>query len=181
MHRPELIHAAVTPSVSTVPCTLVYSMGGIVVADCARSIARNYTNAGERGRMWPKVVGIMAYDTPYLGVHPWVFKNGATEAWSYVQQAQTVAASVGAGWAYFNTGKQGSTLPASAGKGKAGVAGTAPSTNGKGKARAANQDQGASGDLTKSLSEAGQAASSAAAKSSAPWAKYAYAAAGATA
>lgn len=165
-----------------------HSMGGIVVADCARSVARNYTQAGEKGRMWPKIVGIMAYDTPYLGVHPWVFKNGATEAWGYVQQAQTVAASVGAGWAYFNTG---STSAPSKGngnsvKGKAPAA--APSSSGKGKARAADQDSkagrsdgGGGGDLTKTLSEAGKAASSAAAKSSGPWGKYAYAAAGATA
>lgn len=139
-----------------------HSMGGIVIADCARSIARGYAQAGEKERMWPRLVGIIAYDTPYLGVHPGVFKNGASEAWSYVQQAQAVATSVGAGWAFLQ-GKDD-------GKNKA----KAASTN-KGKQRATDDDS----SLTQSLKGAGKAAQASAAASS--WGKYGYAAAGATA
>ena len=136
-----------------------HSMGGIVVADAARSVARDCQKAEEKERMWPRIVGVMAYDTPYLGVHPGVFKHGATEAWGYVQQAQAVASSVGIGW----TALQGIN----------GKSAATPPTNAKGKQR--QQDA-----LTQTLTSAGQAAQKSA-NASSQWGKIGFAAAGATA
>ena len=162
-------------------------MGGIVIADCARSIVKGYEVAGEQ-RVWPHIVGIMAYDTPYLGVHPGTFKNTATEAWSYLQQAQAVASSVGAGWAFLNKGKEEAsslpnTSPKSAGKEKtpsrkSSSASLKSAASSKGKQKAENQDESTA--LTQKLSNAGKAAqTSAASTGSGSWLKYGYAAAGA--
>lgn len=156
------------------------SMGGIVVADAARSIAKGYTVAGET-RMWPRIVGVLAYDTPYLGVHPGTFRNSATEAWSYVQQAQTAASAVGAGWAYLNSAQsKASTKPLN--NGKASTASKGTSSPGKGKQKAQNQDADDGMGLTRTLTEAGRAAAASGnAKKDGSWMSYGYAAAGATA
>lgn len=151
-------------------------MGGIVIADCARSIVKGYKVAGEQ-RVWPRIVGIMAYDTPYLGVHPGTFKNTVTEAWSYVQQAQAVASAAGAGWAYLSTGKDSQAGKAPTKKASnASMKSTTSST--KGKQKAENQDEAAM-DFTGTLNAAGAAAQKSADSATGSWAKYAYAAAGA--
>lgn len=122
----------------------------------------------------------MAYDTPYLGVHPGTFKTSATEAWGYVQQAQAVATSLGAGWAFLNGSKgNASVKPQDDGikrqnhKPPGSSAGTGTGS-GKGKQRAANQDETS---LSESLRQAGTAAQKSADATNG-WTKYAYAAAG---
>ena len=42
-------------------------MGGLLIADAAMDIASN-TQVG--AEMWPHIIGLIAFDTPYLGLHP---------------------------------------------------------------------------------------------------------------
>ena len=68
-----------------------HSMGGLVAADAALAIAQNTPpNASTNTRLWPRVCGVIAYDTPYYGVHPGVFKNSLDKYAGYVQTAQTI-------------------------------------------------------------------------------------------
>jgi len=69
-----------------------HSMGGLLIADAARDIV---DNTRELDPVWPKVVGIMAFDTPYLGLHPHTFKHQLTQAASYYEQARSVASTLG--------------------------------------------------------------------------------------
>lgn len=144
-------------------------MGGLVIADFARSVARGFADAKEVN-IWPRIVGILAYDTPYLGVHPGVFKNAAQEGWGYVQQAQAVASAAGIGWSFLQNqrGKPADQV-------KAAEAGP-PDSKGKGKQRAVNQDESG---VTETFSNAEKAAQAAAnGQSGNGWLKYGYAAAG---
>lgn len=160
-----------------------HSMGGIVVADFARSVAKRRGDSVPRkaNEIWPKIVGVLAYDTPYLGVHPGTFKNSATDAWGYVQQAQAVASSVGVGWAFLNSGKANTASVGSSASSTRSTASTtsSASSKAKGKQKAANQDD--TSDLTDQLAKAGKAATSNMANAGTAWQKYGYAAAGAAA
>ncbi|OXG36566.1 hypothetical protein C367_00093 [Cryptococcus neoformans Ze90-1] len=69
-----------------------HSMGGLLCADTVRDIAAN-TREGDP--MWPRVVGIIAFDTPYLGLHPHIFKHHLTQAASYFDQARSIASTIG--------------------------------------------------------------------------------------
>lgn len=150
---------------------LRFRMGGLVAADFARSVTRGFADAKDTN-IWPRIVGILAYDTPYLGVHPGVFKNAAQEGWGYVQQAQAVASAAGVGWSFLQGQKNGSPVEAKAAKATA----SDTSSKSKGKQKAANQDESA---MTESLNNAGKAAQAAANSSTGNgWLKYGYAAAG---
>ncbi|ODN79712.1 hypothetical protein L202_03636 [Cryptococcus amylolentus CBS 6039] len=65
-----------------------HSMGGLLCADTLRDIARN---TREEDPMWPKVVGILAFDTPYLGLHPHTFKHHISQAATYFDHARSIA------------------------------------------------------------------------------------------
>lgn len=75
-----------------------HSMGGLVAVDAALAIAQSSANqhanlaSDTRSslKLWPRVVGVLAYDTPYYGVHPGVFKNGINKYAGYLQTAQTI-------------------------------------------------------------------------------------------
>ncbi|ADV20132.1 Hypothetical Protein CGB_B1020W [Cryptococcus gattii WM276] len=69
-----------------------HSMGGLLCADTVRDIAAS-TREGDP--IWPRVVGIIAFDTPYLGLHPHTFKHHLTQAASYFDQARSVASTIG--------------------------------------------------------------------------------------
>ncbi|KAF9821253.1 hypothetical protein IEO21_00861 [Rhodonia placenta] len=62
-----------------------HSMGGLLAADTVLEFAR--TRPDKKAPLWPNIVACLAFDTPYLGLHPFVFKNRATQAVSYVQNA----------------------------------------------------------------------------------------------
>lgn len=68
-------------SVKVVLCG--HSMGGLVAVDAALGIAHG-GGLGD-GRLWPRVCGVVAYDTPYHGVHPNVFKHGFNKYGGYVK------------------------------------------------------------------------------------------------
>ena len=92
-------------------------MGGLLIADAARDIAVN-TRPG--APMWPHVVGVLAFDTPYLGLHPHTFKHGLSTAASYYEQARGLASAAGflsplaVGW---GASKWGSKTPENASAG----------------------------------------------------------------
>ncbi|KZV75091.1 hypothetical protein PENSPDRAFT_647370 [Peniophora sp. CONT] len=55
-----------------------HSMGGLLVADTLLAIIHNRVDPS--APVWPHIIAILAFDTPYLGLHPHVFKNSATKA-----------------------------------------------------------------------------------------------------
>lgn len=65
-----------------------HSMGGLLAADSLIEFVN--TRPDQAAPLWPNIVACIAYDTPYLGLHPHVFKNSATQAADYVQQATNV-------------------------------------------------------------------------------------------
>nr|ODN82523.1 hypothetical protein L203_05331 [Cryptococcus depauperatus CBS 7841] len=67
---------------------LGHSMGGLLCVDTARDIAYN-TRPGDP--MWPRIISVLAFDTPYLGLHPHTFKHHLTQVASYFDQAKSIA------------------------------------------------------------------------------------------
>ncbi|WVQ67903.1 uncharacterized protein L199_006108 [Kwoniella botswanensis] len=104
-----------------------HSMGGLLIADAARDIA---SNTREGDMMWPRIVGILAFDTPYLGLHP---KHHLSQAASYVDQARNIASTVGMlspmalGLGFGKFGKKTETAP------EAGPSNSRTASSGKGK------------------------------------------------
>jgi len=80
-----------------------HSMGGLVASDAALKIANESTDGDPaNGPIWPRVAAVLAYDSPFYGVHPNVFKNQASKYITYAQQARDMGshfAPVGAGLA----------------------------------------------------------------------------------
>ncbi|TDL29927.1 hypothetical protein BD410DRAFT_893134 [Rickenella mellea] len=70
-----------------------HSMGGLVAADTLINLATSRPD--KAAPLWPRIIALIAFDTPYLGLHPFVFKNSATKAFGYVQTARDVATSLG--------------------------------------------------------------------------------------
>ncbi|KAH8106000.1 hypothetical protein BXZ70DRAFT_1004290 [Cristinia sonorae] len=65
-----------------------HSMGGLLIADALIEFVR--TRPDPNAPLWPNIIACLAYDTPYFGLHPYVFKNTATQAADYVRTAQNV-------------------------------------------------------------------------------------------
>ncbi|CAO1626038.1 unnamed protein product [Parajaminaea phylloscopi] len=79
---------------------LGHSMGGLVALDAALNIMGE--SQSDPNALWPRVVAVIAFDSPYYGVHPNVFRNQATKYISYAQRARDVGqhlAPLGAGLA----------------------------------------------------------------------------------
>jgi len=66
-----------------------HSMGGLLVADSIYEFI--HTRPDTSAPLWPNVVACLAFDTPYLGLHPHVFRNSATKAAEYVQDVHKTA------------------------------------------------------------------------------------------
>ncbi|KAH7097445.1 hypothetical protein BKA62DRAFT_774251 [Auriculariales sp. MPI-PUGE-AT-0066] len=86
-----------------------HSMGGLLAADTLIAFFNSRVDAA--APLWPNIIACIAFDTPYLGLHPGVFKSQADQALSYVQTARDVAGSLG----FFGAlGKKMSETPAPA-------------------------------------------------------------------
>ncbi|KAH7343487.1 hypothetical protein B0J17DRAFT_625186 [Rhizoctonia solani] len=81
-----------------------HSMGGLIAAEALLSIAR--CRPDKDAPLWPWIVGIIAFDTPYYGLHPTVFSNSASKAADYVSAAQQA-------FSAFNSLRPASPKPAS--------------------------------------------------------------------
>ncbi|KIK70196.1 hypothetical protein GYMLUDRAFT_187881 [Collybiopsis luxurians FD-317 M1] len=69
-----------------------HSMGGLLAADSIIEFYR--TRPDTSAPLWPKIVACVAFDTPYYGLHPYVFKNTATKAAEYANAAKTVGSAI---------------------------------------------------------------------------------------
>ncbi|KAI0368101.1 hypothetical protein BV20DRAFT_1045197 [Pilatotrama ljubarskyi] len=92
-----------------------HSMGGLLAADALIEFVN--TRPDKRAPLWPNIVACIAFDTPYLGLHPFVFKNSATQAAGYVRSATSVLGGFKA-WGSKNT----TTTTTSAPSGKPSIA-----------------------------------------------------------
>ncbi|KAJ9107647.1 hypothetical protein QFC21_001107 [Naganishia friedmannii] len=79
-----------------------HSMGGLLIADAAIAIAHDGGKPGstapgkeEENEKWPRIVALIAFDTPYLGLNPAVFKNGITKYAGHVEFAKNVVGGLG--------------------------------------------------------------------------------------
>ncbi|KAH9853663.1 hypothetical protein C2E23DRAFT_728363 [Lenzites betulinus] len=88
-----------------------HSMGGLLAADSLIEFVN--TRPDKLAPLWPNIVACIAFDTPYLGLHPFVFKNSATQAASYVRSATNVLSGF-KGWGVKTTTATSSTPAASA-------------------------------------------------------------------
>lgn len=95
----------VDPSVHTI--LIGHSMGGIVAADTILALANDLsvsssTTASEgnlNSLMFPYVGGVLAFDTPYLGISPGVVAHGAEEHYNTASSALTqLSGLTGAFW-----------------------------------------------------------------------------------
>ncbi|KAK1233312.1 hypothetical protein PQX77_003538 [Marasmius sp. AFHP31] len=65
-----------------------HSMGGLLAADAVLEFTK--TRPDPKAPIWPNIVACIAFDTPYFGLHPYVFKNSATKAAQYAETAKSV-------------------------------------------------------------------------------------------
>ncbi|CAE6431692.1 unnamed protein product [Rhizoctonia solani] len=80
-----------------------HSMGGLIAAETLLSITR--WRPDKDTPLWPWIVGIIAFDTPYYGLHPSIFSNSASKAADYVSAAQQA-------FSAFNSFRPASSKPA---------------------------------------------------------------------
>ncbi|KAH9912620.1 uncharacterized protein BXZ73DRAFT_56148, partial [Epithele typhae] len=69
-----------------------HSMGGLLAADALIEFVQ--TLPDKYAPLWPNIVACLAYDTPYLGLHPHIFKNQANQAVQYVSTASSMLSSL---------------------------------------------------------------------------------------
>ncbi|KAK4702205.1 hypothetical protein P7C70_g4021, partial [Phenoliferia sp. Uapishka_3] len=70
-------------------------MGGLVIADTLRSLLSTSTPTS------PTILGLIAYDTPYWGLNPSVFKNTADRYIGYAQTGHALLTTMGVGAGLF--------------------------------------------------------------------------------
>ncbi|EGG07974.1 Hypothetical protein MELLADRAFT_71595 [Melampsora larici-populina 98AG31] len=78
---------------------LGHSMGGLVLADATLKLLRDRDSASKLHEtiVWPGIIGLIGYDTPYYGLNPAVFANAANEYLKYAKSAQEIASGLGLG------------------------------------------------------------------------------------
>ncbi|KAH7887603.1 hypothetical protein F5I97DRAFT_1951604 [Phlebopus sp. FC_14] len=69
-----------------------HSMGGLLAADALLDFLNSRPDGD--APLWPRIIACIAFDTPYLGLHPFVFKNSANKAVAYAKTAHTVVSDV---------------------------------------------------------------------------------------
>ncbi|GJE84998.1 hypothetical protein PsYK624_010750 [Phanerochaete sordida] len=73
-----------------------HSMGGLLAADALIEFVR--TRPDQSAPLWPNIVACLAYDTPYFGLHPGVFKDKANQAAGYVKSAHELISASTSFW-----------------------------------------------------------------------------------
>ncbi|KIY74107.1 hypothetical protein CYLTODRAFT_364445 [Cylindrobasidium torrendii FP15055 ss-10] len=86
-----------------------HSMGGLLAADTLREFVKNKPDG--TAPLWPKIIACLAFDTPYLGLHPHVFKNAATKAGQYANAARMVGSTIMGSFAGFGAKTAGTSTP----------------------------------------------------------------------
>ncbi|EPQ59080.1 hypothetical protein GLOTRDRAFT_70221 [Gloeophyllum trabeum ATCC 11539] len=83
---------------------VTFHMGGLLAADTL--LALYESRPDKEAPLWPNIIACIAFDTPYFGVHPSVFKNSASKVVKHISTARTVVSDVADAFSYF-TGKKG--------------------------------------------------------------------------
>ncbi|KAH7869143.1 uncharacterized protein C8R40DRAFT_757624 [Lentinula edodes] len=89
-----------------------HSMGGLLAADSIIEFYR--TRPDTSAPLWPKIVACISFDTPYYGLHPYVFKNTATKAAEYANVAKSVGSAIWSSFTSRNMGNGTGTAPVAA-------------------------------------------------------------------
>ncbi|TFK55533.1 hypothetical protein OE88DRAFT_1709979 [Heliocybe sulcata] len=77
-----------------------HSMGGLLAADTL--IALYDSRPDKAAPLWPNIIACLAFDTPYYGVHPFVFKNSGTKIAEHISTARTIASDFSSAFNYFS-------------------------------------------------------------------------------
>ncbi|KAF8450520.1 hypothetical protein L210DRAFT_283686 [Boletus edulis BED1] len=86
----EVAHGGGAGGVKIVLCG--HSMGGLLAADSLLEFINSRPD--RKAPLWPRIIACIAFDTPYLGIHPFVFKNSATRAVEYADAARGIVTDV---------------------------------------------------------------------------------------
>ncbi|POV95089.1 hypothetical protein PSTT_16473, partial [Puccinia striiformis] len=81
---------------------LGHSMGGLVIADATLKLIRERDSQTDlqESIIWPGIIGLIGYDTPYYGLNPAFFTNTANEYLGHAKTAQQVINNLGLGLAF---------------------------------------------------------------------------------
>lgn len=76
---------------------LGHSMGGLVIADATLKLLRERDSQTDlkESIIWPGIIGLIGYDTPYFGLNPTFFANTANEFFGHARTAQEVISNLG--------------------------------------------------------------------------------------
>ncbi|CAG7848570.1 SubName: Full=Uncharacterized protein {ECO:0000313/EMBL:CCA70684.1} [Serendipita indica DSM 11827] len=68
-----------------------HSMGGLLIADAIKSMKEKY----QGNQSQPRIIAVLAFDTPYLGLHQNLWKNKVREGLSVASYVQSIASLLG--------------------------------------------------------------------------------------
>jgi len=84
-----------------------HSMGGILAADSLREFIKS--RPAKDAPLWPNIIALLAFDTPYLGLNPNIVKNTVEKAAGHFGAAQTFGTALFGSLAGLAASRSGST------------------------------------------------------------------------